>query len=76
MLIDTISQAVVYPTECKSFLLPYLHGKGIQEIIFLSPDGDGRKLLLDKDAIQKQLDAARQLGHVLQSLRSSVVQGV
>jgi len=76
MLIDTISQAVVYPAECKYFLLPYFHEKGIREIIFLSPDGNGRKLLLDKDSIQKQLEAARQLGHVLQSLHSSIVQEI
>jgi hypothetical protein len=73
MLIDGINHAVVHPTECRHFLFRYLSRKQIREIIFLSPDGDGRKLTLDKESILMQLDKARQLGHALQSLREAVV---
>ena len=48
MLIDNIYHAVVCPVECEHFLVPYLNSKEIKEIIFLSPDGDGRRLSLDK----------------------------
>ena len=73
MLIDEIYHAVVHPAECRHFLFRHLHRKKIHEVIFLSPDGDGRRLELEKDSIQRQLHAAQKLGHVLQSLRSAVV---
>jgi hypothetical protein len=74
MLIDEIYHAVVRPAECRQFLFRYLHRKEIHEVIFLSPDGDGRRLKLEKDSIQGQLHAAKKLGHALQSLRSTIVQ--
>jgi hypothetical protein len=74
ILIDEIYHAVVHPAECRQFLFHYLHRKEIHEVIFLSPDGDGRRLALEKDPIQEQRQAARKLGYVLQSLRNAVVQ--
>lgn len=76
MLIDEIYHAAVHPAECRHFLFRCLSRKGIHEVIFLSPDGNGRKLTLDKEPIQKQLHAARQLGHVLQSLYDTVAREV
>jgi hypothetical protein len=75
MLIDEIHHAVVHSAECRYFLYRYLHRKEINEIIFLSPDGDGRRLALEKAPIQEQLQAARKLGYALQALRDTVVQG-
>lgn len=76
MLIDYIYHIVVHPAECKHFLFRTLRRKEIREVIFLSPNGNGRKLILDKEPIQQQLHMARQLGRVLQSLRDSVIKGV
>jgi len=74
MLIDEIYHAAVRPAECQHFLFRYLHRKGIHEITFLSPEGGGSRLVLEKDAIQGRFSAAKQLGHVLQSLCAAVVQ--
>lgn len=74
MLIDEIYHAAVHPAECQHFLFRSLHGKEINEVNFLNPDGGGRSLVLEKDVIQKRFSAAKQLGHVLQSLRATVVQ--
>ena len=74
MLIDEIYHVAVRPAECRQFVFRYLHRKEIREVIFLSPDGDGRRLVLEKDPIQEQLHAAKKLGDVLLSLRNAVVQ--
>lgn len=76
MLIDEIHHTVVHPAECRHFLFRYLRGKDIREVLFLSPDGDGKRLVLEKASIQEQFYAARKLGHVLQSLRYAVTQEV
>jgi hypothetical protein len=74
MLIDEIYHAVVHPAECQHFLFRYLHRKEIHEINFLSSDGGGRRLVLEKGSVRERFSAAKQLGHVLQSLRAAVVQ--
>ncbi|GHO59198.1 hypothetical protein [Ktedonobacter robiniae] len=73
-LIDEIDHAVIHPAECRQFLFRFLHRKEIREVIFLSPNGDGRKLVLEKDSIQEQRLIAKKLGHILHSLRDAVVQ--
>jgi hypothetical protein len=74
MLIDEIYHVAVRPAECQHFLFRYLNRKEIREVNFLSPNGGGRRLVLEKDSIQERLYAARKLGHVLQSLRNAAVQ--